>query len=143
MRNERRVRLLSADSLPILIHPVVDKAHAKEHQAEEQRLGHRCGLQVQHIRLCCEDRHAECCRDARTCHGQNEPRDRVTRQRKGDQRDRDARCPGPVERVNLNGKKIQQMWKRQPDSPDLGILWRQTIESHDAPRPDAPSHRSG
>jgi hypothetical protein len=55
--------------------------------------------------------------------------DRVTRDREGHHRNGHGRRAGTIKGVDLNGEKIEEMGEWQPDSPDLRILGRQTVEN--------------
>ena len=83
---------------------------------------------VQHVGIEREHRDGDCGGHARAGHAHHEMSDRVTRQRKRQDGNRDAGCAGPVERIDLDGKQVEQMRQRQPHGADLRILGRQAVE---------------
>jgi hypothetical protein len=91
----------------------------EQDQPEEQRLGHRRGLQIQNVRIECEHRDGNGRRDARARDSEHQIRDRIAGEREGENRDRDGRGTCPIERIDLHGKQVEEMRQRQPDSPDL------------------------
>ena len=102
--------------------------HRDGRRREEQRLGHRRRLQVQHVWIQCEHRGAGGRGGRRSGQRQHDPADGTGRDREGGDRDRDARRAGSIEQIDLDRDRVQQMGQRQPDRADLLPTRRNAVD---------------
>ena len=91
-------------------------------------------MEIEHVRLEREQRHADNGAGTRARRTQNDSREREARETEREHRDRHARRAGAVERIDLYGQQIQNVGKRQPHGADLRILGCETVEN--TPRDD-------
>ena len=115
--------------------PLRDQRDRQKRGAEQERLGHRRALEVEHVRIEHQQRRGD------------DRRRRSIRSRGGSaarsptrpppstrSRSRSPEHAGAIEPVDLDGERVQQVRQRQPDGADLLPSRRQAVE--DAPRDD-------
>ncbi len=107
--------------------PSAQQRDRQRGQAEQERLGHGRGLEVENVGIQCHHREARECGCPRARRVQDQSCAGVRHHAERQHGQRDGRRPSPVARVDLNGEQVQDVGQRQPDGADLRPAWRQAV----------------
>ncbi len=100
-------------------YPLVGPEHGHERDRQHQRLCHGRRLQVEEIRVERQQRRGRSRAERRPGDDEHEPRGGVRRDPEARDRQERPERAGPIEKVDLRGKKLDQVGQRQPDGPEL------------------------
>ncbi len=111
--------------------PVRQQPRADQRGAEEQRLGHRRGVQVEDVRVGREQHRAQDGPGARAGQAHHHRGNRRRADAEGEHRDEDGERAGAIGRVHLHRHHVQDVRQRQPHRANLLPAGRDAVE--DAP----------